>query len=250
MVGNSLYSYNLYYKKINKSTLISDKLIKLYIKSYQIYKDEAMLKRIVEGNQRYIANMAYKLSSDRHYIIDLVNEGNIGLIHSVKMFNIENNNSFLTYATFYIRKAMIDYMYKYSNDTHIPFTIINNSYKVYNFINNFYIEYNIDPTIEQIKKATKLNKQKIVNIINYKFNLKQKNSFVSIEPDNLSNDDNDFIKDISFLLTKEEQELLFDIYGINTIKLTTIELEKKYNISIKKIETISSNLIRKLKKEL
>ena len=250
MNNNSLHSYNLYYKKINKCDIVSDKLIKLYIKSYQIYKDNAMLNRIVDSNQRYIASIAYKFSSDMHYIIDLVNEGNIGLIEAVKKFNVENNNSFLTYATFYIRKSIIDYMYKYSNDTHIPFTIINNSYKIFNFIDKYYVTYKIDPTIEQISKETKLDKQKIVNILNYKFNLKQKSSLSYIEPDNISDSKLNFIDDISYLINDNEKELLFDIYGIDTVKLTRIELEKKYNLSYKKINKQVVNLIKKLKKEL
>lgn len=249
MQVESLKSYNNHYKKVNKSTIIPDKLIKIYIKAYQIYEDKAMLERVVVGNQRYISKIAYKYSNNNHYIIDLIDEANIGLINAINAFDTSVESTFLTYATFHIRKSIIDYLYKYSNHSHIPFTVINNSYAVYRFIDKYFQKHNIDPTIVVIAKELKMNKHKIINIIDYKNNLIQRTSLTTIEPDTLSKEHEELINEIEYILSEEDKELLYDYYGINTIKLTSSELLKKYNIKSNAIKTKINKLILKLKDE-
>lgn len=73
-------------------------------------KIDSLKNEIVKRNQRFIYSLAKIYSKNEDEVLDFVNEGNIGLITAIDTYEVNNGNTFLTYAVWYIRRSMNYYM--------------------------------------------------------------------------------------------------------------------------------------------
>ena len=157
----------------------------MYITRYKIDGDMKARDMLVNCNQRFIYSAAKRFSNNPDTVLELVNEGNIGLVEAIEKFDFTVGVRLLTYAQAYIRRNMIRYfcenrLVKRPSDTKIGSIITNER-------NAFYSMNERQPTIEELRSIL-LNKYNI-NVTNDEdFYV---NNFVYID-DNVSDSDDDF----------------------------------------------------------
>ncbi len=78
------------------------------------------LKKLVEGNLRFVVKVAYKCRGMGLDLLDLISEGNLGLIEAAKRFDPERENRFLTYAVWWVRQSINHAMAEHGNKIRLP----------------------------------------------------------------------------------------------------------------------------------
>ena len=118
---DSLESKNLkrYLQRIAKFSLLTPKEEKELGKRIQEGDKEA-LKKLIESNLRFVVSYVKKYRGMGLSLLDLINEGNLGLIEAAKRFDPSKNVKFISYAVWWIRQAVIHSLSKYSRIYHLP----------------------------------------------------------------------------------------------------------------------------------
>ena len=145
--------YELYLKDIQKYEMLdnvkSRKLLYTYKNGTQKERKKAK-DELIGGHQRFVISIAKKFSRGNN-IMDIVAEGNIGLMRAIEEYNLESNVKFTTYATFWVRKAIIHYI-----NINEPMVTPSNAIKIATYVpkvkSNFLNENCRQPTTEEIQE--------------------------------------------------------------------------------------------------
>ena len=118
---DSFESKNLkrYLQRIAKFPLLTPKEEKRLGKRIQTGDKEA-LEKLIESNLRFVVSYVKKYRGMGLSLLDLINEGNLGLIEAAKRFDHSKNVKFISYAVWWIRQAVIHALSQYSRIYHIP----------------------------------------------------------------------------------------------------------------------------------
>lgn len=156
-INRSQTSVELYFKEIRKYPVLSaDEQRELLIKAKTGDGKEAMDARdkLVKCNQLFVASMARKFQTDGNFL-DIVNEGNIGLLTAIDRFDLSKEQRFLTYAVFWIRKKMNDY-----NANVVKMITPKNATKLYTYVrkarNDFFLRNERYPSTEELQEILKM----------------------------------------------------------------------------------------------
>ena len=109
----------LYYESINRFGNIPETEERELIKKAQAGDIDARNK-VVQTHLRFVANCAKRFARSDMSILDLISEGNLGLIEAIYHFDVEAKNKFITYAVNWINQAMIKYLQDNSRTIRIP----------------------------------------------------------------------------------------------------------------------------------
>ena len=193
--------------------------------------------------------------------MDLIQEGNLGLYESVEKFELKHNTKFLTYATYWIKKKIIEYIKK-NNIIKAP----QKEYEIYKLVssttNELIQKLGRNPTDEEISNACNMtldeiykNKQNI-NEFNVLHIDSQEKNILDIIPsditsDFISNENIELISDLLEQLDELEKDVLIKHYGLfSNKKLLYKEIADIYNLNEKDIRRIESTAIKKMRNVL
>jgi RNA polymerase primary sigma factor len=98
---------NHYLQEIAKTPRLTPEREKELGRKIQEENDKAALEELVKANLRFVVSYAKRYRNSHVLFLDLINEGNIGLIHAAKKFDPEKNVKFITYAVWWIRQAIL-----------------------------------------------------------------------------------------------------------------------------------------------
>jgi RNA polymerase primary sigma factor len=115
----SLNSLNLYFQKIKSISILNPVEEKELIKKAK-QGDEEAFKKIIIANQKLVVKEALKYYFKEDNLLDLINEGNKGLIEALKRFDINRDNRFYTYALWWVRSEIRRYLSKNQNIISFP----------------------------------------------------------------------------------------------------------------------------------
>lgn len=179
-------------------------------------KAENARNKIVECNQRFVISAARKRQNGNNFL-DLVNEGNIGLMTAIERFDLSKKQRFLTYAVFWIRKAINDYISGTESSIHAL-----NATKVYTYAskarNSFFMKNERYPTSRELKEEIKT---KFGVTIPYEEDLD--NIIISsIEPMALDEDDIDNIYESEFNIVTASNNTEEDINRQHNIDIANL----------------------------
>lgn len=193
---------SVYFKRIKEIDLISrDKEIELGKKIQQ--GDNDALRKLVEANLRFVVTIALKYKRFGLPLVDLISEGNIGLIQAARRFDPGRNVKFISYAVWWIRQSILQALAEKGFSTKIPPKQITKLRKINMERSSFLKEHGRSASTEELQDSTGFSTKDIgmlTNIQKYAYSLDDK-----ITP---TSDDKfiDFIK--SDLKSAEDQAIM------------------------------------------
>jgi RNA polymerase primary sigma factor len=266
--SESLDSLNLYFQRIKKIKILSAEEEKaLIVKAKQ--GDEEAFRNIIIANQRLVVREALKYYFKGDNFLDLINEGNKGLIEALKKFDLTRENRFFTYALWWVRSEIRRYLSKNQNIISLPDIFFNdylNFKKAYFKLSKRLKRH---PTEKELADHLQIPEKKIKvmlavpdEIISLDKGLHDENSssLTTFLPDNSVDDPLDILigssvrqlvqEDIQNLTAREAEiiRLRFGFQDEEPQKLR--EIAKHLNMSPEGIRRIEMKALAKLKKQL
>ena len=127
--------------------------------------DKAALRTLVEANLRFVVSFAKRYRNCGLSFLDLINEGNIGLIEAAKRFNPAKNVKFITYAVWWVRQAIIHALSDQSGAFRLPQKQANLLYRIGKTISQLTLDLERNPTPEEIGQKLEIPVEEVVNLL-------------------------------------------------------------------------------------
>lgn len=123
--------------------------------------DKEALKRLVEGNLRFVVSVAKKYQHHRMPIMDIINEGNIGLQKAAQKFDETRGFKFISYAVWWIRQSILQSLAENERMVRLPLNQIGSITKLNQAIDRFEQEYRREPSPEELEAILDIPEYKV-----------------------------------------------------------------------------------------
>jgi RNA polymerase primary sigma factor len=127
--------------------------------------DKAALRKLVEANLRFVVSFAKRYRNCGLSFLDLINEGNIGLIEAAKRFNPGKNVKFITYAVWWVRQAIIHALSDQSGAFRLPQKQANLLYRIGKTISQLTIDLERAPSPDEIARKLGIPVEEVVALL-------------------------------------------------------------------------------------
>ncbi len=127
--------------------------------------DRAALRTLVEANLRFVVSFAKRYRNCGLSFLDLINEGNIGLIEAAKRFNPKKNVKFITYAVWWVRQAIIHALSDQSGAFRLPQKQANLLYRIGKTISQMTLDLERAPTPDEIALKLEITTGEVISLL-------------------------------------------------------------------------------------
>ena len=162
--NQSRQALRMYLKEISKIPLLTPEEEQDLGRRIQEGDDEA-LERLVESNLRFVVKVAKRYRRFGVSFLDLINEGNLGLIEAAKRFDPTRNVKFISYAVWWIRQSILAVLSNLGRPLRLPIKINAALYKVGISMANRQNELNQKPSLEEIADDVGITRDELVSIL-------------------------------------------------------------------------------------
>ena len=255
----------MYLKEIGKIPLLTPER-ETYLAERIAVGDKAAKDELIEANLRLVVSIAKRHVGKGMYFLDLIQEGNLGLIKAVEKFDYSKGYKFSTYATWWIRQAITRAIADQARTIRIPVHMVETIHKVSRTARQLLQEYGREPTTDEIATALGTTADKVREI------MKIAQDPVSLETPIGEEEDShlgDFVEDnespapsdsasysllreqlcnILHTLTSREEQVIKLRFGLEDGRPRTLEeVGKQFQITRERIRQIEAKALRKLR---
>ena len=255
----------MYLKEIGKIPLLTPER-EAYLAERISQGDKQAKDELIEANLRLVVSIAKRHVGKGMYFLDLIQEGNLGLIKAVEKFDHSKGYKFSTYATWWIRQAITRAIADQARTIRIPVHMVETIHKVSRTTRQLLQELGREPTTDEVAEALGMTADKVREI------MKIAQDPVSLETPIGEEEDShlgDFVEDndspapsdsasysllreqlcaILHTLTPREEQVIKLRFGLEDGRPRTLEeVGKKFEITRERIRQIEAKALRKLR---
>ncbi len=260
-------SIQMYLREIGKIPLLTGEQEVALAKRKEKGDREAE-KGLIEANLRLVVSIAKKFVGKQLTLLDLIQEGNIGLFRAVKKFEYRKGYKFSTYATWWIRQAITRALADQSRTIRIPVHMVETINKFQQISRQLIQDLGREPTPEEVAAEMNQELYKVKHII--KISQETVSLETSVGDDEEDSSLQDFIKDVKSVtpdraaglqllkdyvhnviseLTPREQKILEMRFGlIDGVGHTLEEVGREFNVTRERIRQIEAKALEKMQK--
>lgn len=263
--GESLDPIKMYLKEIGKTPLLTFdqeiELAKKYEKGNQKAKDQ-----LIKANLRLVVSIAKKYLGRRLSFLDLIQEGNKGLIRGVEKYDWRRGFKFSTYATWWIRQAITRAIADQSRTIRIPVHMVDHINRYYKTQRRLIQKLGREPTVKEVAKEMQMTLEEIENLMKISQQPKSLSTPVgddkeatleqfvadANQPTLYDKVSRELLKDalnkVLDTLSPREKKVLMMRFGLEDGKPKTLEeVGREFRVTRERIRQIEAKAIRKLK---
>ena len=263
-------SVRLYLREIGKIPLLNAEE-ELALAQKVVAGDKKAKDKMAEANMRLVVSIAKRYSGRGLDFLDLIQEGNTGLLRAVEKFDPDKGFKFSTYATWWIRQAITRAIADQARVIRIPVHMVETINKLLRTQRRMTQELNREPTIEELAKELEMEPEKVEYVIKIKQDIQSLDAGVGRDGD--GEDDSvlqDFIEDedsatpeesattqllkeqvqaVLSTLSDREQKIVRMRFGLDNGKSHTLEeVGQEFAVTRERIRQIEAKALAKLRK--
>lgn len=258
-------SLSLYFKDVSKLSMITpEEEIKL---AKKIQKGDINAEnQLVKANLRFVISVAKQYQNKGLDLVDLIQEGNLGLIKSARLYDPNKGYKFISYAVWWIRQSIMKAISDQCRTVRVPMNHITNMSKINKISEKFEQENGRVPSKEELENLTELDSKRIdlsytstYRSISLETPLRDDDAdcLLDIIPnENTVNTDCNLIKsdlqrEVDRIITKlpsRESDIIRMYFGIEVQKLSNEEIADRFGIGTERVRQLVHSGIDKLKK--
>ncbi|OGL35214.1 RNA polymerase sigma factor RpoD [Candidatus Saccharibacteria bacterium RIFCSPHIGHO2_12_FULL_47_17] len=260
-------SVRLYLREIGKIPLLTP-VEELALAKKVVSGDKRAKDAMAEANMRLVVSIAKRYVGRGLDLLDLIQEGNTGLLRAVEKFDPERGFKFSTYATWWIRQAITRAIADQARTIRIPVHMVETINKLLRTQRRLTQELNREPTNEEIAVAMEMDVDKVEHIMKIKQDISSLDASVrddeedSVLGDFIEDEDTktptesaseqllkEQVKQILGTLTEREQKILRLRFGLDDGKSHTLEeVGQEFSVTRERIRQIEAKALAKLRK--
>ncbi len=260
-------SVRLYLREIGKIPLLSADE-ELALAKRVVAGDKDAKDKMAEANMRLVVSIAKRYVGRGLDLLDLIQEGNTGLLRAVEKFDPDKGFKFSTYATWWIRQAITRAIADQARTIRIPVHMVETINKLLRTQRRLTQELNREPSNEEIAQAMEIEVDKVEHIMKIKQDISSLDASIrddeedSVLADFIEDEDTispeesatsqllkEQVKDMLGALTEREQKILKLRFGLEDGKSHTLEeVGQEFSVTRERIRQIEAKALAKLRK--
>lgn len=260
-------SVRLYLREIGKIPLLSAEE-ELELAQRVVAGDKDAKDKMAEANMRLVVSIAKRYVGRGLDLLDLIQEGNTGLLRAVEKFDPDKGFKFSTYATWWIRQAITRAIADQARTIRIPVHMVETINKLLRTQRRLTQELNREPTNEEIAKEMEIEVDKVEHIMKIKQDISSLDASVrddeedSVLADFIEDEDTispeesatgqllkEHVKEMLGSLSEREQKILKLRFGLEDGKSHTLEeVGQEFSVTRERIRQIEAKALAKLRK--
>lgn len=249
----------LYLKDLKKIPIISNErqleIIELLKTNLEKHEKEKLYNELILGNLRFVVSVSKQYQNQGLDLLDIISEGNIGLIKATEKYDINSGYKFISYAIWWIKQSILSALNEYSRTIRLPSNLVQEIQKnKKNDINNndtYIINDNEQemtttlPFCVGLYKVINENENPLLLIDTIK-------NEDSLNPESFLNNDEDIknnIKTILNILDDRERTIIEKYFGLKGVETNLDELSEEFNCTKERIRQLKDKALKKLRNE-
>ena len=265
ITDRNIESIGLYFKDVSRNKILSAE------EESQLYSEikkgnKKAIDKLITSNLRFVISVAKKYQGNGLSLVDLIQEGNLGLIKAAEVFDPDRGIKFISYAVWWIRQSIMKALSDQSRTIRLPLNQISCLSKVNKISEKFEQAHNRKPSVNELEDiinipANKLNMSMALTgstvSLDSKIKDDSESTLVDIIPDSCKPSDYDTgkndlprtIRTILDTLSNRDSDIIKMAFGIDMFPMPLTEVASKFGIGYERARQLQQAALKKIKEK-
>lgn len=256
-------SLGLYFRDVSRRKLLTNEeeieLTKRVKEGDQRAKD-----KLIEANLRFVISIAKQYQGKGIPLVDLIQEGNLGMLEAATKFNPDRGFRFISYAVWWIRQAIIKALSEQCRIVRVPMNQLAYINKINKTTSKYEQEFGRQPSPDEIEEDTNIKSNKVYRTLSYNsktislespFNESSTDCLLDVLPnDSVSTEEiinksdiKNRIESILSRLSFRNRDVLRMSYGIGVSQMSNEEIANRFGIGVERVRQILNTTVKYIK---